>query len=300
MSNALALPASSKVRRRVFAIAALVGLAACPALAQWSANPAVSVGVAVGAGDQGVPVVRAIPGGGAWVFYFDNGAGTGYKPVIQRLDACGFPVFPGGIVLANRTSGSTSVSDMKVDAAGNAYAAFDNGSVTAQKILLDGTLPWGAAGVTIPGSANVFGPRIAGLDDGSAVVAFNTSATVNFQRIAADGTFPAASTWTVTEASRYHSISDLIPGGPGEVIALWVRGSVLSAQSSAKGLRIQKYNAANAPQWGTVAGWVEIFTSSTTAGSNRSIQNGYFPALVGDGAAGAIVAWYNIGAGRDA
>jgi len=290
------------LRRSVRAafLLAITGFAACPALAQWSASPAQSVGVAVGAGDQNVPVIRAIPGGGVWVFYFDNSAGTGYKPVIQRLDACGYPVFPGGIVLANRTNTATFVSDMKVDAAGNAYAAFDNGSVIAQKIAPDGTLPWGAAGVAVPGSTGVLGPRIAGLDDGSAVVAFNTSATVNFQRLNADGTLPAGGTWTVTEASRYQAISDLLPGGSGEVIALWVRGSILSAITSAKGLRIQKFNAANAPQWNTGVGYIDVFTSSTTAGSNRSIQNGYFPALVNDAAAGAIVAWYNTGFARDA
>jgi hypothetical protein len=135
------------------------------------------------------------------------------------------------------------------------------------------------------------------LSDGSYVVAWAASNVLNFQRITPNGEFPAGGTWSVTEAGRYQAISDLQAGGAGEVIALWVRGETTSAQNSRKGLKIQKWNAANEPQWsgGTP---IDIYTSSQTP--LRSIQNGYFPTMIPDGSGGAIVSFYDNGATRNA
>ncbi len=283
------------------------GTLATPALAQWATDPTVNTPVATGAGDQGVPLVRPTADGGAWVSYFDTSSGSGYKPAVQRLSATGERLLPGnGPILANRTNTATFVYDMKVDPLGNAIVAFDDDSsgttvVTVQKVAPDGTLVWGAAGVQVPNTANVLAPRIAALSDGSYVVAWASSNVLNFQRIAANGQIPAGGAWSVTETGRYQAISDLHAGSAGEVIALWVRGETTSFQASRKGLKIQKWNAANAPLWSGAGGpgtAIDIYTSSQTP--LRSIQNGYFPTIIPDGTGGAIVAFYDNGATRNA
>jgi hypothetical protein len=282
--------------------AALLPLAG-PVLGQWATDPTVNTPVADGSGDQGVPLVRATSDGGVWVSFFDNGPGNGYKPAVQRLSASGQRLLPGnGVILANRTNSATFVYDLKVDAADHAIVAFDDNSsgttvVTVQKVAPDGTLPWGSAGLQIPNTSNVLAPRVAALSDGSYVVAWAASNVLNFQRITASGQFPAGGAWSVAEAGRYQAISDLQAGGASEVVALWVRGETTSAQASRKGLKIQKWNAANEPQWsgGTP---IDIYTSSQTP--LRSIQNGYFPTIIPDGSGGAIVSFYDNGATRNA
>jgi len=164
-------------------VAALVIMAgAGVAAAQWSSDPGSPLVVAGGAGDQGVPVFRPTIDGGAWIAYMDNGAGGGYKPFIQRLQSTGVAAFGTPIQLANRTNTGTFVFDMEVDASGNAYVAFDDNSsgttlVTAHKVLPDGTLAWGANGVQMPLSTNVFGPRITPCTDGSSVCCWQVTSS---------------------------------------------------------------------------------------------------------------------------
>ena len=289
--------------RSMFVFGAALLPFAGTAFGQWATDPTVNTPVADGSGDQGVPLVRATSDGGVWVSFFDNGPGNGYKPAVQRLSASGQRQFPGnGVILANRTNTATFVYDLKVDAADHAIVAFDDNSsgttvVTVQKVAPDGTLPWGSAGLQIPNTSNVLAPRVAALSDGSYVVAWAASNVLNFQRITASGQFPAGGAWSVAEAGRYQAMSDLQAGAAGEVIALWVRGETTSAQASRKGLKIQKWDASNAPLWsgGTP---IDIYTSSQTP--LKSIQNGYFPTMIPDGSGGAIVSFYDNGATRNA
>lgn len=277
----------------------IVGLAlgASIAQAQWSSNGATNLTVAGGAGDQGVPLVRATQDGGAWISFADNSLGAGYKHMIQRVTSKGAVVFPGmGIQLDNRTNSATFVFDMEVDGAGNAIVAFDSNATTAplavQKVLPDGTLPWGPTGVSMPNSTGTVGPQVAALGDGTYVCSWALSNILYFQRINADGTLGVQ--WTYTDTGHYQAISDLLPGpNAGEVISLWVRGSTTNFTTSIKGLRLQKWDGSNAQVWNSGAP-VEVMTYlSGTPG--RSIQNGYFPPIVSDGAGGAIVAWYEVG-----
>ena len=256
--------------------------------------------VADGAGTQGTPIVRAAADGGVWVFFWQNSQ----KPMIQRLTANGDRVFAGnGIQLANRLNTASFTSDMRVDAAGIAYASFDDNSsgttaTTVQKILPDGTLPWAAAGIQMPASSTSFSTRVAPCADGTIVCVYAGSTTsLTLQRINPDGSLVPGENWSINEASRGLSPSDLIPGASGgDVILMWVRGETTSF-SSRKGLKIQKFNATHVAQWnGGVP--LDVYTSNATP--NRSIQSGYFPILVPDGTGGAIAAWYETGGGRNA
>lgn len=282
------------------------GAAASPTWAQWSNDPSQNVTVADGAGDQATPIVRAAVDGGAWVYFYDSSLGSGLKPVVQRMTATGSRVFPGnGVLLANRTNSASFTADMKVAVDGTAYAIFDdNGStVTVQRINVDGTLPWGATGVQLANLGGSFGNRLAICGDGTIVCMGTVSNVLQFARInSSDGTLVAGETWSLAEASRGQLASDIVGSGPGgDVISLWVRSETTNTVTSRKGLKIQKWNSTHQPQWSGAGGpgtAVDVYT--TIASPNRSIQSGYFPPIVPDGSGGAIVAWYDAGAARNA
>lgn len=277
--------------------AAFILASAAPAFAQWTSDTSQNVPVRVASGDQGVPLVAAGPGGSTWIAHTDNSFAPGYKYVIQRLDAAGFPQFAGPVVLSpNRTSTSTQTYDMQCNAAGNAFVAFDSSGLYLQLVLPGGGLPFGTAGLFMPGSTGAFGPQVGAFADGSSVVCWGSGVTLNFQRVNADGTLGAA--WQLAETGRAQVPSDIIPTDtPGEFIMLWVRAEGTNVVTSRKGLKIQKWGADNSQLWnGGVP--MDIYTSSATP--SKGIQVSYFPRLVNDNAGGAIVAWYDSGATRNA
>lgn len=278
------------------------------ASAQWTSDPSVNTVVANGGGDQTVPLVRPTPDGGVWIFFFDSAGGTGLKPTIQRLTASGQRVFAGnGVALANRHNTASFTNDITVDASGNAIVAFDDDSsgstmITVQKVALDGSLPWGAAGVQMPGSAGFLGPRVAACQNGTIVACWSTGQGIAFQRLTSSGSPVPNGTWSITETGHALSPSGMVSGGnAGDVILMWVRAEGTNVVTSRKGLKIQKWDTAGQAVWSGSGGTgtpIDVYTSS--AAPSRGIQIGYFPALLSDGAGGAITTWYDTAADRNA
>lgn len=287
---------------------ALSGLMSTAALADWSNDPATNLAVADGPATQSNPIVRPAADGGVWIFFYDTSAGTGYKPTIQRLSPWGEKVFAGnGVVLADRHNSAVFTSDMKVSASGDAYAAFDDDSsgtsrVTVQRVTPSGSLPWGSAGVQMPNGNGSLGNRIAPCADGTVVWAGSVSNVLQMQRINTDGTLVAGETWSLAETGRAQATSDLIGGtSGGDVILLWVRAEGTNIVTSRKGLKIQKWDATHTPLWSGTGGpgtAIDVYVSAATPA--KTIQSGYFPALAADGTGGAVVAWYDAGAARNA
>lgn len=296
------------IRATAFRAFVLCGLLNAAALADWTNDPATNFSVADGPAAQSVPIVRPAADGGVWIFFYDNSAGTGYKPVIQRLSPWGEKLLPGnGVVLADRHNSAVFTSDMKVDADGNAYAAFDDDSTgttrtTVQKIAPNGSLPWGAAGVQMPAGNGSLGNRITPCADGTIVWAGAINSVLQFQRINSDGTLVAGESWSLAETGRAQAPSDLIAGNTGgDVILLWIRAEGTNIVTSRKGLKIQKWDAAHAPLWtgaGGAGSAIDIYVSG--ASPAKTIQSGYFPPLVSDSNGGAVIAWYDSGASRNA
>lgn len=269
---------------------------AATSMAQWTSDIDANTIVAEGTGDQGTPIV--VPGlnGSTWFMHTDNGAGSGYKYSLQLLDSDGVAQFPSGVVLSpTRTNSATFLVDMEVDPSGNAIAAYDNGAIYVQKVLPDGTTPWGAAGVLVPNSTNALGPRVCALADGSYAVCWGSTINLNIQRINADGTMGAAT--TITETGRAQQASDMLAAGGGDFIILWVRAEGTNAVTSRKGLKIQKFTAGNAQAWNAGVP-MNLYTSS--ASPSKGLQTAYYPKMISDGAGGAIIAWYDTGAARNA
>jgi len=280
-----------------------IALAAGAAHAQWSTHAASNLVVADRSGDQVQPKVRATPDGGCYISWFDNSSG-GYDVYLQRLSAAGVEQWAhNGILIADRSVSSTVDYDLTVDTLGNAVITYNDDSATpggAQQIAVQridpaGTLLWGPAGVAITsGSDFKANPHVVALSTGDFVVGYSTGSPQTWIMQKLDST--GAPQWTapgivVSEASRYLALSDLQPAGGGAFIALWVRGSSSSPTTSSKALYTQKYDSAGAAQWNT-GNPVIVFNTT-------SIQNGYFPTFLPDGAGGGVYAWYEIGGSRN-
>lgn len=267
-----------------------------PAAAQWSSDPNINLVVADGASDQVQAKVRATSDGGCYISWY-NGIGNGYDVRLQRLNAQGVEQWAhNGILVANTSFSSTQDYGLAVDPANNAIIAFrDDRSgavqITVNKIDPAGTLLWGTNGVQVsvtPGAGN--NPKIGATSDGNYVAGWSEGSSFKLQRL--DGT--GAAQWTAggvtfTPATGMYGVSEIMGSDNGSVIVLWIR--YVTTFMSNKHLYTQKYDASGAPQWNT-GNPVIVFDAN-------SIQNGYFPTLLSDGAGGGVYGWYETGGPRN-
>ena len=276
----------------IFAAAAAVG---APAGAIWSNDPVRNLVLADGASEQVQAKIVARADGGFYVSWFDNATG-GYDVRLQRLSATGTEMWPhNGILVADRGLSSTTDYGLAVDATGNALLAFNDDSqpnerIVAAKISPDGIALWGTPGIAVSTSSGFLAsPRIAGTDDGDAVVAWVQDADTVLQRLDPAG----AKLWATDGLLLAHSgdsfvLADLEATGSnggldtGNVIVSWVRYVTFQG---AKHLWAQKLDPDGLPLWG--AGHVHVFDLA-----GGSLQFGNFPEFESDGAGGAVFAWY--------
>ncbi len=282
------------VPRRAGALLGLALLAAAPALAQWSDDPAQNLTLADRPEGQAQAKIVPTADGGFYASWF-GGGGDGYDVYLQRLDAAGNPLWAeDGIRVADRSFSSTEDYGLAVDADGNALLAFrfaDGGGATqavASRVSPEGETLWGAPGVFASADPSAAAsPRIAGTSDGGAVVAWTSfsSGGIVLQKLDAEG----APQWgadgvSLTLPSGTFFIADLHADGDGNVI---VSGGAWLSNFDRR-LWAQKLDPDGAPLWGT--GPVEVFD-----GSDGALQFGYFPPFVTDGDGGAVFAWYQVG-----
>jgi hypothetical protein len=288
---------SSRLRLLVpFVILAALFLPfAVSASAQWSPDPSENLPIADRSGEQVQPKVRETPDGGCYVSWFDNASG-GYDVYLQRLDADGVEQWAhDGVLVADRSFSSTQDYDLVVDGDGNAILVYrDDRSVGEQiganKITPDGTLAWGTNGVLLTStSAFVATPSAAVTSDGSCVFGWTQDSGFVLQKLDADGAPQWGSGVSLAPDSGSYILSDLEPSDAGSVIALWVRpvGSIFTD----KHLYTQKFDASGTTLWGT---------SPVIVYDGGSVQMGYFPRFVTDGAGGAVFGWYEVSGARHA
>jgi len=255
-----------------------------PALAQFGDAPESPAVIAQAASEQVQPKVVAIPSGGFYVSWYDNRS-RGYDPWVQRFDADGRGLWPGGGVQVIDTSfSSTEDYGLTIDAAGNAVVVTraDAGGlrIIAQAVSPEGALLWGASGVTVSSTSLVNAPKAGRAGDGAAVAGWTEGNRAKVMRLNADGTKAWAAAATVTDGTATTILSDLRPGDGDSVIASVVRYTTFTG---AKTLQAQKFSGAGAAQWASTN--VRVFTTG-------SLQFGNFPSFIPDGAGGAVFAWY--------
>lgn len=286
-------------RSATLPILAVVGLAlsaTVPAFAQWSSNSAVNLAIADQSGDQEQSKIRATSDGGCYVSYYNNTSG-GYDVYVQRLDRNGNELWGhNGVLVADRSFSSTQDYGLAVDADDNAIITYrdDRSSGTqigVNKILADGTLAWGANGVLVTNTtAFVANPKVAATSDGNYVVGWSQDSSIGLQKLNSNGVPQWQDGGIIhTPAAGSYAMSYLQPSLDGSVIALNVRatGNFLSP----KHLYAQRFDENGASMWND-GNWVIIFDAT-------SVQFGYFPSFVSDGAGGAVFGWYETGGDRN-
>lgn len=264
----------------------LVALGPMSGQAQWSANPADNLIVADEYADQTQPKIVASNDGGYYVSWFDD-ISHGFGIHIQRLDAQGNEQWThNGVLVAQRQLGYTYDYGLAVDAEGNAYVAFNccqNNSpdehIVVSKIAPDGSLPWGATGLTVSAPASTERPYtayVAVTSDDHVVVAWSSDAGARLQKLDTDGNAQWVQNGVLlTPATGFMLLADLQPSQDGNVIVSWSNQA-----GPTRILRTQKLAAADgAALWGT--GGVQVF-------GQGNLQSGYFPSFIADGSGGAV------------
>lgn len=233
-----------------------MALAAAPAFAQFSSDPAVNLAVADGPSDQNGISLFPADQGATWVAWQGELA-TGWDLRLQRLNRAGEEHFAhNGIVVAESTGGAQPKYDLAVEDGQNALLAHmddssGTGEITVHKILPDGTRAWGLEGVTVSqGGAVLHSPRIAQIGSGAdsrIAVAWNHAMGVKLQLLNTNG----AAVWSnpidfLAPVLTNHTIADMDIAQDAVYLSMF-RQDGLSLQVS---LVAQALDLDSSPLWG--------------------------------------------------
>ncbi len=251
---------------------------------QWTAN---GVGLCTATGSQYYPTSVSDDAGGAIVTWYDERSGTNSDIYAQRISAAGAVQWTAnGAVLCTAT-GNQYYPTLVSDGAGGAIVTWydyrsGNYDIYAQRISAAGTVQWTANGVALcTTTGEQYTPTLASDGAGGAIVIWDdfrsgTNSDIYAQRISAAG----AVQWTANGVALCTDISEqedatLVSDGAGGVIVTWDDNRGVNWDIYA-----QRISAAGAVQW-TADG--EVLCTA--------LGDQWYPTVVPDGAAGAIVAW---------
>jgi len=266
---------------------ALTGfMLASTAHAQWSANPASNLIVADAAGGNTQPKIVAAPDGGFFVSWFSDTGG--YDIHLQKLDSNGNELWAhGGVLVADRSYDFTYDYGLGVDGAGNAYLSYNccgnnltTEHIVVSKVTSDGTLAWGAEGITVSAPASVEGvynAYVTATTDGNIVVAWSADSGVRSQKLDATGSaLWVANGVLLDQPSGVKLLGGVQPGLDGDAIASWSNQS-----GSTRILRAQKLASADGAALWNSGSAVRVF-------GQGNLQAGYYPPFVADGSGGGV------------
>jgi hypothetical protein len=259
---------------------------------QWTTD---GVAICTVAGSQEDQTISSDGSGGAIITWTDqrSGSGTGYKIYAQRIDANG-SIHSGwttdGVAICSNLPGSRNVPTIIGDGSGGAIITWsDNRSLSnydiyAQRINASGDTVWTANGVAICTFVTNQGkPKIVTDGTAGAIISWiderTTNGDVYAQRINSSGVVQWTANGVVicSQPSFIQSTHNIISDGSGGAIITW--------QDNRNGnfdIYAQKINASGAVQW-AADGIAEC----------AAADNQYFPAIVSDGAGGAIISWHD-------
>ncbi len=256
--------------------------------------------------DQNSPAIVSDGAGGAIVTWQDLRGGSTYNIYAQHVLASGAvdPAWPADGRALCSAADDQGFPQIVGDGAGGAIvtwsdlrAGFPNFDIYAHHVLASGAVDpaWPTDGRVLTAAANSQeSPRIASDALGGAIVTWSdfrdgTSYDIYAQRVLASGAVDPA--WTVDGSAvctaAIHQFSPtIIPDGSGGAIISWY--DVRNGDFDIYAHRIQSSGAVD-PAWPA-----DGRALCTAAGHQR------LPQLIGDGAGGAIVTWYDgRGVGND-
>jgi hypothetical protein len=255
----------------------------------WASD---GVAICMAVDNQFTPAIVPDGTGGAIVAWYDRRNVSSIDVYAQRISAAGVVQWTAnGVALCTGTVFPYDSPVIVPDGAGGAIVAWQdsrNGSsnldIFAQRISAGGTVQWATNGVAVCAAAGVQDvPAMVSDDAGGAVLLWRdarTGSTIDLhaQRISAAG----AVQWSANGVALCSATADLrfpviTSDGAGGAIAAWY-----DSRTGGYDVYAQRISAAGAVQW--TASGVPLCTAS---GEQQ------YPAIVPDGAGGAIVVWHD-------
>ena len=274
---------------RVTCAALSLLLLIAPVQAQWTTDPGQNLLVIGGSGEQTQPKIGLTKDGGCYMSWIDF-VGGGYAVKVQRFNAVGEPKFaPEGVTLLTASLSSSQDYGLTVDAAGNAVVAaqFNPNSevhIGINKVMKDGSLPWGAAGLQASIVAGTNKPCIATTSDGYYIVGWSESSDYLLQKFDADGVAQWAEPYRELHGTTgAYTLGGIESGGSGTVIVQYIHQT--GSFTGPKHIKAQKYAGDATKLWNNGDPVVIM--------DGYSLGFGYFPGFITDGQGGAVIGWYD-------
>lgn len=274
------------------AAAALV-VASSAAHAQWSWDPAANLLVAGPAGSQELCKIAPAPDGGCFIAWWDNQGS--YVLRVQRLDSFGVAQWGAQGVAAGSGAMRTSLVDFAInaDAGGNCILTWTDIrsgpdlDVYGQLVAPDGTLLWGAAGLTLSNDADEDSdPRCVQNTDGNYVFVWPRVAGTRglYMQIVtpSGGALLANGGEELITLSPGPSLCEMVAADDGSVILVWIHDT--RQFNSPRHVITQKYGRNAVPGWNAV--------SPVTLSANP-VPIVHRPSIRYDGSGGGVYAWHD-------
>jgi len=271
--------------------ALLLLLAAGALRAQWPDDPAVNFVVCDRSGEQTLAKVAATSDGGCWISWQDNSSGN-YDTYVQLFDGDGAPRFaPGGLLVSGHPQETWITDyDLAVDHDDCALVAINDirdgadRDIFVYRVSPAGEFLWGADGLQVSANEGFEpDPRVCVLASGDVAVGWQEDGVLHLRRLTPAGD-DAWSPATITLSATYALSIPRLAAGPDD--SVWLQW--LEAQGSQfwspKWLRLQRFDAAGAPQFAAPGLAVQ-----TAGGFGPQMR----PTLLPDGEGGVFSYWYD-------
>jgi hypothetical protein len=271
-------------------LAAVLFLLALPfsARAGWQFN---GVPVSTAANYQADPIIVSDGAGGAIIAWIDYRSGTNYDIYAQRLNAAGVPQWTADGIPICTQPGNQLTTSMVSDEAGGAVIVWQdarnllgNGQeIYAQRVNGSGTVLWTADGVAVcQGAADQIDPVIIKSANNYVMAwsdyRFANQADIYAQALNSSGTPQwLADGVALCTASSNQSHPQIAPDNLGGAVVSWE-----DRRSGPEDIYARRIDSLGNVQW--AANGVVVCSAAAEQ---------YSPQIVGDGAAGGIIAWYD-------
>lgn len=268
--------------------------------AAWPSDPNVNAPLCTTTNDQVGPTIVSDGAGGAIVTWGDNRSGTSYDIYAQRVNAVGLPQWTAdGIALCTATNSQASPMIVSDHAGGAIVTWYDrrsgsNNDIYVQRVSASGTPQWTADGVALCTATNdQNNPTVVSDGSGGAIITWYDRRSGDFDIYAQRVNSAGVPQWTadgvaLCAAAKIQEFPAIASDGAGGAIVTWQDFRNGTASYFNYDIFAQRVNAAGAPQW--TADGVALCTSAFSQIS---------PAIVPDGAGGAIVAWQGYRSGTN-
>ncbi len=255
-----------------------------------AAWPSGGAPVCTATNNQNSPTVVSDGAGGAIITWYDYRNGTTADVYAQRMDASGTPLWTADGVALCTAANDQLEPKIVSDGAGGAivtwydYRSGSNYDIYAQRVSAAGVALWTPNGVALVDSTqDQVVPAIVSDGAGGAIVAWHDYRSAGFPDIYAqrvDGS--GATQWihngvAICTATNSQANAMIATDGAGGAIITWEDSRGVTYDVYA-----QRVDASGVPQWTANGVAVCVATGGQIA-----------PAIISDGAGGAILSWYD-------